>query len=122
MPRPQRCRHVCALPQSDKFGPEGVDRSNIDTIIMTIDEYEVIRLIDLVGLTQEQCAAQIHVARTTVTGIYETARRKLADALVHGKNLLIEGGHIKICEYAGTCSVTCCRRSQQCKKERDTNE
>lgn len=108
MPRPQRCRHVCSLPESDEFAPTRC-ASDADTIIMQVDEYEVIRLIDLVGLTQEECARQINVARTTVTGIYDTARHKLADALVHGKRLTIEGGNIQICERSGSCQHPCCR-------------
>lgn len=107
MPRPPRCRRVCSLPTSDEFAPSGCSQ-DAAVVIMHIDEYEVIRLIDLVGLTQEQCAAQINVSRTTVTGIYDTARHKLADALVHGKRLLIEGGHIKLCEHAGSCCHHAC--------------
>ncbi len=72
MPRPPRCRRVCSLPAASVFGPVDGGQST-DAIIMGIDEYEVIRLIDWVGLTQEQCAAQINVARTTVTGIYDSA-------------------------------------------------
>jgi uncharacterized protein len=118
MPRPQRCRRVCSMPRSGEFAPAGIDCPNtIDTIIMSIDEYEVIRLIDLVGLTQEQCALQINVARTTVTGIYDVARRKIADALVHGKRLLIEGGNIELCKQAGKCCNSChCRSTQHIQK------
>ena len=89
---------------------------------MGIDEYEVIRLIDWVGLTQEQCAAQINVARTTVTGIYDSARRKLADALIHGKRLVIEGGHIQACERSGTCGHACCHAGKKTTQENDPNE
>ncbi len=108
MSRPPRCRRVCSLPKAGEFVPSGCTEES-DAVIMRIDEYEVIRLIDLLGLTQEQCAAQINVSRTTVTGIYDTARYKLADALVHGKRLLIEGGHIQLCEYTGTCCHTRCQ-------------
>ena len=59
---------------------------------MTLDEYEAIRLLDLENLQQEQAAAQMGVARTTVQLIYNNARRKLADCLVNGKRLVIEGG------------------------------
>lgn len=107
MPRPPRYRRVCSLPKSDEFAPSDCP-NDAAVVTMSIDEYEVIRLLDLVGLTQEQCAAQINVSRTTVTGIYDTARYKLADALVHGKRLLIEGGHIKICEHAGSCCHHAC--------------
>lgn len=121
MARPQRCRRICALPKSGDFAPSDCPPGT-DTITMSIDEYEVIRLIDWVGLTQEQSAAQMHVSRTTVTGIYDAARRKLADALVHGKRLIIEGGHIHICEHAGTCSHPCCQTGNATIKENDTHE
>ncbi len=63
---------------------------------MTVDEFESMRLLDDEGLTQEACAARMNIARTTVTAIYDSARKKVADALVHGKRLLITGGH---CEF-----------------------
>ncbi|SET34100.1 Protein of unknown function DUF134 [Natronincola peptidivorans] len=79
------------------FGPLNV--SNLDgEIIMTVEEYEAIRLIDLEGLTQEECAERMSVARTTVQRIYNDARKKLAEALVNGKILKIQGGDYKLCE------------------------
>ena len=64
---------------------------------MTVDEYEAIRLIDWEGLTQEQSAGQMEVARTTVQGIYGQARRKLARSLVDGVPLIISGGSYELC-------------------------
>ncbi|WP_101912846.1 DUF134 domain-containing protein [Megasphaera vaginalis (ex Bordigoni et al. 2020)] len=121
MARPSRCRKVCALPQVDEFLPAD-EKKMRPTVVMTVDEYEVIRLIDLVGLTQAQCAVQIAVSRTTVTGIYETARRKLADVVIHGKRLLIEGGNIKTCQRAATCRALCCRAALGRAKGDDRNE
>lgn len=66
--------------------------------MLGLDEFEAIRLIDLEGLQQEQAAQQMGVARTTVQAMYNTARRKLALALVEGKTLRIEGGDVAICE------------------------
>ena len=63
---------------------------------MSLDEFETIRLLDREGLTQEQCAERMGVARTTVTAIYESARRKTAEALVDGKRLLIRGGNYRL--------------------------
>jgi len=72
---------------------------------MSVDEYETIRLIDIEGFTQEMCAKQMNVARTTIQGIYEVARRKVADTLVNGKVLLIEGGEYLLCDQDHpTCS------------------
>lgn len=65
---------------------------------MTLDEYETIRLIDLDGLTQEECARQMDVARTTAQAIYNSARRKLAQCLVEVRELHIEGGEYVLCD------------------------
>ena len=80
---------------------------------MTLDEYEAIRLLDLENLQQEQAAAQMGVARTTVQLIYNNARRKLADCLVNGKRLVIEGGDVALCERHAQCPGRghCCRSS-----------
>ena len=78
---------------------------------MTLDEYEAIRLMDLENLQQEQAAAQMGVARTTVQLIYNNARRKLANCLVNGKRLVIEGGDVALCERHAQCPGRghCCR-------------
>lgn len=116
MPRPRKCRKVCAMPKSNRFGPLNGEIC-ADEIIMTVDEYETIRLIDLAGYTQEECAAQMGVARTTVQGVYNEARRKVAETLVDGKILVIAGGDYDLCE--GTerpcgkkCHAICCKRKQ----------
>ena len=83
MPRPRKWRRVCGLPNSDIFGPLDVQNVNQGLVIMTVEEYETIRLIDLEGLTQEECAESMNVARTTVQRIYNDARRKLAHSLVN---------------------------------------
>jgi predicted Fe-Mo cluster-binding NifX family protein len=64
--------------------------------VLSLDEFETIRLLDREGLTQEQCAERMGIARTTVTATYESARRKVADALVNGKRLLIRGGNYRL--------------------------
>ena len=88
----------------------------MERITMAVDEYETIRLIDLAGYTQEECAEQMGIARTTVQGIYNDARRKLADALVNGKPLFIEGGDVDLCQNEhGGCGRKC--RQFCCKKE-----
>ena len=109
MPRPRKWRKVCCLPESSRFGP--LDVPSNDTVIMTVDEFESIRLIDVDGFTQEQCAVQMDISRTTVQGIYDSARKKLAQSLVNGKMLLIEGGEYRLCDGQGRgCGGTGCRR------------
>ena len=95
MPRPPRCRRICGAPQVDTFCPNGCE--NTEPILLTLDEYEVIRLVDLEQQTHEQCAAQMDISRSTVQEIYESARRKIAACLVHGKPLHITGGNYRIC-------------------------
>lgn len=97
MPRPRKCRKVCCLPQRDIYGPLNVPIDEDHLVTMTVDEYETIRLIDLEEFTQEECANQMDIARTTVQGIYNDARRKLAESLVNGKVLRIEGGDYILC-------------------------
>lgn len=116
MARPRKCRRVCGMPRNNSFAPMG-SQACTERIIMAVDEYETIRLIDLAGYTQEECAVQMGIARTTVQGIYNDARRKLADALVNGKALFIEGGEIDLCqrEYAGCgrkCGQICCKKEK----------
>lgn len=87
MPRPKRCRRVCCIPDSCHFGPIGINESSAPVVTMSIDEYEAIRIIDLAGLTQEECAARMDVSRTTAQAIYNSARKKLAECLIYGKDL-----------------------------------
>lgn len=94
MPRPIRCRRIERLPVYRSFSPD--DTAASESVQMTVDEFEAFRLLDNEGLTQEACAARMNIARTTVTAIYDSARKKIADALVNGKRLLIAGG---CCEF-----------------------
>ena len=109
MPRPKRRRRVCSLPSISQYGPRLDNYDSLDNVIMNVEEYETIRLIDLEGLTQEECAKQMNVARTTVQKIYFDARGKLADSLINGKNLIISGGDYKIHnhEELGICGIGC---------------
>ncbi|MFY9295739.1 MAG: DUF134 domain-containing protein [Caldicoprobacterales bacterium] len=110
MARPMKWRKVCSLPERNRFGPLNFKGNYENCIRMTVDEYETIRLIDLEGFTQEECAQQMNVARTTVQGIYARARKKIAHMLVNGSPLLIEGGEYKLCDGLGNgCGRGCGR-------------
>ncbi len=98
MPRPRKWRKVCKLPRTNLFGPLNTRLSEANPIIMTVEEYETIRLIDSEGMMQEECAERMNVARTTVQRIYNEARKKLAQSLVDGKLLKIEGGDYRLCD------------------------
>ena len=104
MPRPRKCRTICHFPTHLSFAP--VDgQANYPAVILTVDELEAIRLIDKEGFSQEQCGAFMNVARATVQQMYTDARRKIADALVEGRPLRIEGGDFRLCD--GTGSPAC---------------
>ncbi|MBM6829437.1 DUF134 domain-containing protein [Anaerotignum lactatifermentans] len=125
MPRPRKCRRVCAMPQIRHFGP--LDGTDVPGVVrMTVDEYETLRLIDLAGYTQEECAAQMGVARTTVQGVYNEARRKTAEALVYGRALLIDGGDYDLCQGTQApcgrkCRKMCCRKDEKINNEEMEN-
>ena len=110
MPRPIKCRRVCAMPEKRMFAPvEG--EALPEAVILTVDEYEAVRLIDNEGLTQADCAERMNVARTTAQQIYDSARQKLARALVEGLPLRIEGGEYRLCDGTGPhCGGEHCRR------------
>ncbi len=118
MPRPCKRRRICALPENRSFAPVNGNVESCEEkekIIMTMDEYEAVRLIDLEGLSQEECAGRMEVARTTAQAIYNSARTKLARCLVEGLVLKIEGGQYRLCQReAGSCGCgRCPRRAAQ---------
>ena len=74
MPRPVRCRRIEQQPFCRSFSPD--DIVSAECVEMSVDEFEAFRLLDNEGLTQEACAARMNIARTTVTAIYDSARKK----------------------------------------------
>jgi uncharacterized protein len=78
------------------FKPQGIPMRALEEVVMALDEFEAMRLADLDGFYQEQAAEQMHVSRPTFSRIIDSAHRKMADALVHGKGLRIEGGPVQM--------------------------
>ena len=107
MPRPRKFRRVCHFPGTVSFRPEG-EKVQTKPVILTVDEYETIRLIDREGLSQEECSVFLGVARTTVQQIYGSARQKLAEVLVEGRPLRIEGGDYRLCSGETGCGRDQC--------------
>ena len=101
MARPVKVRRVCEEPKYTRFVPAGAECS--EPVFLTTEEYEVIRHVDHQKMTHEECATQMGISRSTVTEIYESARTKIADALINGKELCVEGGNYRICG-GGECS------------------
>ena len=98
MGRPKTCRRVGFLPDTKYFKPRGIPLSLLEEVILTVDECEAVRLADLEGLYQEQAAEKMAVSRQTFGRIIESAHKKVAEALIKGKALKIEGGEIDMSE------------------------
>ena len=110
MPRPIKKRRICEEPICKGFGPLETAHDQSESVItMTVDEYESMRLIDLEGFSQEQCAERMDVARTTAQHIYNTAHAKLAECIVYGKQLKIIGGNYFVCDGRADCGY--CRKN-----------
>lgn len=100
------------MPRATVFSP---NRDDPEYVILTVDEYESIRLIDKQGFSQEECAAYMQVARTTAQQIYNSARYKIATALVSGSGIRIEGGDYRLCDGKEQhCACGGCQR--HCKR------
>lgn len=112
MPRPRKCRKVCCLPRSMEFIPADADgEEDSSTVIMSVDEYETIRLIDYQGFSQEECGLYMKIARTTVQQMYNDARKKMASCLVDGRPLKIQGGNYRLCDgHEDSCKCGGCNR------------
>lgn len=94
MPRPKCRRRVCGMPDKNYFKPRGIPSVDLEEITLTLDEFEAIRLADYEQLYQEEAAAQMNISRQTFGRIIDTAHKKIADVLLNGKALKIEGGEV----------------------------
>ncbi len=107
MPRPVKWRRIAQMPNHRYFAPEGVLGENLDENILKIEELEALRLKDLDGLDQESCASAMRVSRQTFQRIYSAAKIKVADSLINGKAIRIQGGNytrnicLLVCENCG---------------------
>ena len=103
MPRPLRWRNVSSLPRVNFFTPVGLPAYPLKEVCLFIEEVEAIRLKDLEGLDQEECAKRMRISRPTFHRVLENARRKLADALLNGKPIRIEGGNFGMATQRFKC-------------------
>lgn len=113
MARPRKRRRVCCVPSEVLYGPINQDIDCNSIIILTVEEYEVIRLMDLLKLTQEECSQRMNVSRTSIQRLYDEARFKLADSFINKKAIKIEGGDYIVCNGE---NIDCCGKN--CTKKR----
>jgi len=92
MPRPTKWRRVAFIPEVTYFKPAGIPLRVLEEVGLTVEEVEAVRLKDQEDLQQEECAERMHVSRPTFHRVLGSARRKIADALINGKAIRIEGG------------------------------
>jgi len=118
MTRPKYCRKVGCEPGASCYKPEGVPLSKLEEVIITLDEFEALRLSDFEGLYQENCASKMNISRQTFGRIIDSARKKIADALVHGKALKIDGGTVSF-EENGKIKCSRCDYSSLCCQNKD---
>jgi predicted DNA-binding protein (UPF0251 family) len=108
MARPKIDRRVHAEPNVTYFKPAGVRLTDLEESVLTVDEFEAVRLNDLEGLGQEKAAKKMHISQPTFHRLLSSARKKLADAIVNGKAIKIEGGNYKLVRRMGDCVCQSC--------------
>jgi predicted DNA-binding protein (UPF0251 family) len=104
MARPRCPRRVASPPRFCYFKPAGVPLRTIEETVLSVDEFEALRLADLEGLYQDQAADRMRISRATFARIVESSRRKVAEALVSGRALRIGGGPVA---FAGERRFLC---------------
>ena len=103
MPRPRKCRHIGFKPGITYFKPRAVPLRYLEEVCLSFEELEALRLKDMEGLEQEEAATRMQVSRPTFQRILASARKKVAEALLEGKAIRIEGGDFKMADSAPAC-------------------
>lgn len=95
MTRPMKCRKIQKGPCAVSFKPAGIRSCDLEEVLLSLDEFEALRLAHLEGLYQEEAAQQLGVSRQTFGNIIKSAHAKVSDCLVNAKKLKIEGGVVE---------------------------
>lgn len=103
MSRPRKCKRIAFIPGVTFFKPAGIPMRFLEEVQLTFEEAEAMRLKDIDGLDQAGCAERMNISRPTVQRLLESARRKIADALLNGKAIRIEGGNYEISDHSPCC-------------------
>lgn len=103
MSRPKIDRIVACPPRFNSFKPLGVRRTDLEKVVLSLDEYEAIKLANYDKLGQQEASEEMGVSRPTFTRLLDSARQKISDFLINGKELVIEGGNIHFKENFIEC-------------------
>jgi len=98
MPRPIRCRRIWRKPRANYFKPAGIRTVDLEEIVLALDEYEAIRLVDFEEVGQIKAAQKMKVSQPTLSRILKSARKKMSDAIINGKAIKIKGGEYKMAQ------------------------
>ena len=120
MTRPVCCRKIGCIPNVSDFKPQG-KAASLETVVLTLDEFEAIKLADYEGQYQESAAKGMTISRQTFGRIIDSAHKKIADVLINGKALKIEGGSVVI-GSARKVTCTMCPRLHAAPKQADMPE
>lgn len=115
MPRPSTQKTICRMPEACVFKPAGIPITAREKIILTLEEFESIRLADKIGLYQDKAAESMGTSRQTFARILDSAHKKVATALVESRPLIIEGGNVKF------CSKDSCHTRPGCPRQNSDN-
>lgn len=96
MPRPRICRRIMKRPRCNHFKPVGVQLKSLGEVILTVEEYEVIRLIDLNEMEQSDAGRKMKISQPTLSRLLNSARKKIAEALIRSKAIRIKGGNFEM--------------------------
>lgn len=96
MSRPFKCRRIANVPGITYFKPAGIPLGELEEVVLSLEEAEALRLKELEGLEQERGAEKMNVSRPTFQRILASARNKVADAVLNGKAIRIEGGNFEL--------------------------
>jgi predicted DNA-binding protein (UPF0251 family) len=115
MTRPKKCRRIAFMPGVNYFKPAGIPMRFLEEVCLSFEETESLRLKDIEGLDQQQCATMMNISRPTFQRVLGSARKKIAGALLNGKAIRIEGGNYEMA--GGTC---CCEnhRNKTCSQNK----
>jgi predicted DNA-binding protein (UPF0251 family) len=103
MGRRQLWRKVSSIPPITYFKPAGIRMADLEEVRLLVEEAEAIRLKDIEGLEQEECARKMNISRSTFSRMLDSARQKIADALLNGKAIRIEGGNFEMATRRFRC-------------------
>ena len=110
MVRPQKHRRVAFNPEISYFKPRGIPMFDLEEVRLTVDQREAIRLSDLMGMSHEEAGQRMGVSRATFGRIVQRARKAVADALINGKAINVEGGSYKLVSTARIFFCNNCSR------------